>query len=501
MDYFIAIRSYNRFLEIGQKTLQVLNAYQIPKSRICIFVSDSQQLDLYSAHVPRNMYGHLIIAEQGISNVCRFISNYFPENYPVVCMDDDIQTFQHLDGDKLRKLPCLEAVIQRGFQLCKENALTLWGIYPTANPYYMKPDESFNLKFIIGNFYGVFNCREVENAITVNYKEDYIRTLEHSIRVGGVVRLNSICAKTFMGSAGGIGLSIAQRLNENKRVSELLVETYSGLVRLNRNRDGEILLANNIKSHQIPGKKNPTLIIPNVDSLVLMKRDEEISKELVEELSILRLALEKTPLKWNSKRKNSGAGYTQVFGIVDRRHRGKGQCKNNEIYDTVWAQLQKIGARFIPTVWNACQVNYNYKSHPHKDKNNHGDSTIVSFGDYTGGELCLETGFMVDTKNNPFVFNGSKTTHWNKDIIGNKYSVVYFHSKVAPVLCDDIEKHKIIKNVSKTKTSFIWDYLIIDEELPDKVLAVRCSICYKAFTWKCENGSSSIRKHILSHQN
>ena len=63
----------------------------------------------------------------------------------------------------------------------------------------------------------------------------------------------------------------------------------------------------------------------------------------------------------------------------------------------------------------------------HKDTANVGDSYILSFGTYTGGELVVE-GVPHDTRTG-LIFNGYEKEHWNNPIEGEKYSVIFFVSK------------------------------------------------------------------------
>jgi len=43
----------------------------------------------------------------------------------------------------------------------------------------------------------------------------------------------------------------------------------------------------------------------------------------------------------------------------------------------------------VPIDWDGVTVNDDYKSAEHTDKGNEGQSYTVSFGDFTGGELCV----------------------------------------------------------------------------------------------------------------
>ena len=80
--------------------------------------------------------------------------------------------------------------------------------------------------------------------------------------------------------------------------------------------------------------------------------------------------------------------------------------------------------------WTEVQVNYNWQSPPHFDKANSGDSLIIALGDYTGGELMIETQIgkelSVDIHDKPFIFNGSKFKHWTNPYEGNRMSIVFY---------------------------------------------------------------------------
>lgn len=136
--------------------------------------------------------------------------------------------------------------------------------------------------------------------------------------------------------------------------------------------------------------------------------------------------LEEKPLAVNKDRKASGVGETQAFGIIRRWAMPPGLSRNTYKYPELWAALLDFADKHVMIPWHGIQVNHNYQSEPHRDAGNCGDSYIVSFGEYTGGELCLgPSGEEIDTRGG-FVFNGSQTLHWNKPIVGNKYSLVFF---------------------------------------------------------------------------
>ncbi len=102
---------------------------------------------------------------------------------------------------------------------------------------------------------------------------------------------------------------------------------------------------------------------------------------------------------------------------------------NNNRYPKVYEMLKKIAEIHFPdfNYLNIC-LNHNFKCKPHYDKMNTGESYIVGFGDYTGGELNVD-GQKHDIRHKPLKFNGEKSLHWVEDWEGDRWTAVYFPKK------------------------------------------------------------------------
>jgi hypothetical protein len=126
-------------------------------------------------------------------------------------------------------------------QLCKENKFTLWGFYPVCNAFFMKGEPiTKDLRFIVGGTMGFINKRKY---VSLNFKEDYEYTLMCYKEDGGVIRFNRICVKHNVASSkGGIGKDQQARLDDYKKAAQNLMKRFPGLVHMNKQRDGEILL-------------------------------------------------------------------------------------------------------------------------------------------------------------------------------------------------------------------------------------------------------------------
>jgi hypothetical protein len=95
--------------------------------------------------------------------------------------------------------------------------------------------------------------------------------------------------------------------------------------------------------------------------------------------------------------------------------------------------LMKFALLNVPIPFTSVQVNDSYLCASHKDKHNAGDSYIVGFGPYTGGELVLKNPTDTDynIRHRPILFNGAEIEHYTKQFTGRRFTLV-FHTIVSP---------------------------------------------------------------------
>jgi hypothetical protein len=154
----------------------------------------------------------------------------------------------------------------------------------------------------------------------------------------------------------------------------------------------------------------------------------------MEELKIDLMPLEKLlksviiPKKTKtSNRRNFPLHRAVTFGIVKGRYNGIIGLSGPSIrYPEIFEEIIKIGDKYCPFQYTSIHLNNNVVCPKHKDSNNCGVSTLISFGDYTGCNIVIEDEIF-DAKYNPITFNGSEKEHWNTDDLkGNKYSLVFY---------------------------------------------------------------------------
>ena len=115
-------------------------------------------------------------------------------------------------------------------------------------------------------------------------------------------------------------------------------------------------------------------------------------------------------------KENPNLGYTKV------------KCCN-PILDFVFKEFQML--YFPEFEYSSVQLTKNFEIKRHIDSKNMGESVLVAFGDYKGGETVVEVGkggdWVIDAREKPYKFNGSKYYHYVKPFTdGDRFSLVYY---------------------------------------------------------------------------
>jgi len=145
--------------------------------------------------------------------------------------------------------------------------------------------------------------------------------------------------------------------------------------------------------------------------------------------------LERKPLDINKYRQTIGR--SQVYGITNRRCIKPDYSRNCWVRPYLYKLLLDYGNKNVPFPFTSITVNQNYQAQPHKDKGNVGQSFLVGFGNYTGGELKIHEGELEGLHDirTPVITDFSKVIHSVEDFTGDRYSLVYYNIRNKP---DDI---------------------------------------------------------------
>ena len=110
------------------------------------------------------------------------------------------------------------------------------------------------------------------------------------------------------------------------------------------------------------------------------------------DLEPIRLYLDTHNLGNNKYRVKVGEGESQCLGIVSKRSAPADLSRQSWLHPELHFLLMQFSEKYVkPYIsFTSIQVNKNYVCAPHKDTGNIGESYIVGFGDYSGGQLCIE---------------------------------------------------------------------------------------------------------------
>jgi hypothetical protein len=148
-----------------------------------------------------------------------------------------------------------------------------------------------------------------------------------------------------------------------------------------------------------------------------------------EDFDAIITELQRRPLEQNNYRKKTGGGKSQAFGLVNRRCLPPDYSRNNWKRPYLYKLLLDYADKYVDISYNAITVNQDYRAGKHYDRHNRGDSYLVAFGSYTGGDLLIHEGDLSGSHNiycKPLTTDFSKVLHSVEHFTGNRYSLVYY---------------------------------------------------------------------------
>jgi hypothetical protein len=166
--------------------------------------------------------------------VRNYITGFFPKGKAIFNMDDDIRGFLEYDGAQKRHerpLRDLKDTITRGFATLKKEGLRLFGFYPVANGFFMKEGYTTDLRYIIGSVWGILNPGPVL-TVTIDDKEDYLRSVMMYLLDGGVVRFSSVAPQSAYYKEEG-GMQEERTMSRIDGSARAMVAAFPDLVTLN----------------------------------------------------------------------------------------------------------------------------------------------------------------------------------------------------------------------------------------------------------------------------
>jgi len=154
-----------------------------------------------------------------------------------------------------------------------------------------------------------------------------------------------------------------------------------------------------------------------------------------EEFALILAELQRQGLPINKFRKKVGLGKSNAFGLVNRRCLVSDYSRYCWLRPYLYKLLLDFGAKFVPFPFTSITVNESFDAGPHKDRGNVGNSFLVAFGDFTGGDLQILDGDLSGNhcvNRTPLITDFTTQTHRVLPWEGNRYSLVYYNLKKIP---------------------------------------------------------------------
>jgi hypothetical protein len=205
----VAVPSYQRAELFRDRTMAVLARLEVPPEKVRVFVADDDERDRYERALESADLAEIVVGEVGLDRARACIRSFYDRGQLVLSMDDDVKRIvRRIDEKKVIDLTGEEfaTLVDSGFKIAAQKGLRLWGIYPVANPYFMRAGWTTDLRFIGGGLFGAVNDLD-ERVVPRNVvKDDVERTLLYYTTDGGVVRCNEVSMVVdYYTAPGGIG--------------------------------------------------------------------------------------------------------------------------------------------------------------------------------------------------------------------------------------------------------------------------------------------------------
>lgn len=244
IPFHVAIPSYSRSQTLMKCTLPLCcTTWGIPQEQVYIFVVEDQECSYKEAIHSVFPDVHIVCGPLGLQHMRNFITRFFPEDAPVLHIDDDVHDLMlmHEDTTVENKKSCqrypltsiqqtypdMSQWISSAFEHTKSVGASLFGVYPVKNGFFMKdlPAITYDLRFCVGALWGMWNRHNLE--IHIEEKEDFDRTIQAFHADGVVVRFNRICpVTTYYKTKGGMQSRNVDRQETNRESCMYLVQRY-----------------------------------------------------------------------------------------------------------------------------------------------------------------------------------------------------------------------------------------------------------------------------------
>lgn len=242
MKFRIAIPTIARAETIKKKTINYLAQTDIDFSEVDLFLSDGNELEAYQENLKDYPINFIVTNKKHVNTQRNFIVDYYEEGQLVLGIDDDIQSVQmRISEKKTMPLLNLTEFVDQAFDISQQHKFDMWGVNAVLNPYFMRNNISFNLKYIVACFYGWRNTHQKKAYVSTNPeygKEDYERSIRYYIADGGLTRFNYVAPKTKYYSEKG-GIQNYRTVEYEEKAVQWLLKTFPMFCKRNTKSKGK----------------------------------------------------------------------------------------------------------------------------------------------------------------------------------------------------------------------------------------------------------------------
>ena len=169
MKLNIAIPSYKRHKTLKEKTLSVLEKYNVDPSVVTIFVANEEEKENYVNELKDTKFNNIVVGVVGMGPIRNFIRNYYDEGEFVVNFDDDLSSIMRkspLDEKKMEPIEDIhKEVFEPMYNLMNENSNKLCGVYAASNAFFMNYLPKIGLYYCIGSLWGCINDKHPDRMV------------------------------------------------------------------------------------------------------------------------------------------------------------------------------------------------------------------------------------------------------------------------------------------------------------------------------------------------
>ena len=208
MTVEFVVPSFRRPVECMRRTVRLLAENGI---RPTVYLSDPDEMDAYAGAARDEGLESSVTLRPGVAGLPHnrnHIRRLCPEGTYFVSMDDDVSSVSRLAPNGKRLLPVnLAQLIQEAEAFCRKRDITLWGVYPVANHFFMSNRVRVGNYFVGGAIYMERSFHDAAYDVQTDFpgtRDDIERTLIHD-DLGRVARFEFVTHQTdYLKLAGGL---------------------------------------------------------------------------------------------------------------------------------------------------------------------------------------------------------------------------------------------------------------------------------------------------------